>query len=87
VLGVVPIQDGFTAIRFTPALGDLDWARGTIPTPHGPIDVSLHRRPGAQPHAKLTLPAEIEVQIDPAILQTWEIKERRRAQRERNAPC
>jgi hypothetical protein len=74
VLGVTPIQDGFAAIRFSPALGDLDWARGTIPTPRGPIDVSLHRRPGALPHAELTLPAEVEVQIDEATLQAWEIE-------------
>jgi hypothetical protein len=75
VLGVIPSRDGFAAIRFAPALGDLDWARGAIPTPRGPIQVSLQRRPGALPKAEITLPLEIELQPGENTLSTWEIIE------------
>jgi hypothetical protein len=87
VLGVTPSQDGFAAIRFTPALGDLDWARGTVPTPRGPIRVSLRRRTGALPSAELTLPPGIQVQVDQDVLQTWEIEELHAPESEREGDC
>lgn len=43
VLGVVPHEPGFTSITFQPALADLDWAEGVIPTPHGSIEIELVR--------------------------------------------
>lgn len=39
VVGVAPAAPGYTAVRVRPALGDLEWARATVPTPHGPITV------------------------------------------------
>lgn len=36
-LGIQPADPGFTRARVAPALGDLDWAEGTAPTPHGPL--------------------------------------------------
>ena len=39
VLGITPAEPGYAAVRVAPALGDLDWARATVPTPHGPITV------------------------------------------------
>jgi hypothetical protein len=82
VLGVIPSRDGFAAIRFAPALGDLDWARGTIPTPRGPIHVSLQRRPGAPPLAEITLPPEIELQMGDGTSHTWQIVARRAGESE-----
>ena len=38
-LGIAPAEPGFAAVRVAPALGDLDWARATVPSPHGPITV------------------------------------------------
>ncbi len=38
-LGVTPAEPGYTAARIAPRLGRLAWARGTTPTPHGPITV------------------------------------------------
>lgn len=87
VLGVVPVRDGFTAARFAPALGDLAWARGSIPTPHGPIHVSLQRRPGALPRAEIALPQAIELRIGEEVLRTWEIEEQRYAESEHRAGC
>jgi hypothetical protein len=38
-LGVTPAEPGYAAVRVAPALGDLEWARATVPTPHGPVTV------------------------------------------------
>ncbi|MFN8019098.1 MAG: alpha-L-rhamnosidase C-terminal domain-containing protein [Acidimicrobiales bacterium] len=39
VLGISPAEPGYAAVRVAPSLGGLDWARATVPTPHGPITV------------------------------------------------
>jgi hypothetical protein len=41
-LGITPAEPGYAAVRVRPALGDLDWARATVPTPHGPVTVEAH---------------------------------------------
>jgi hypothetical protein len=41
-LGIAPAAPGYAAVRVAPALGDLAWARATVPTPHGPITVEAH---------------------------------------------
>lgn len=41
VLGVTPATPGFTEARIEPNLGDLAWARGVVPTPHGLLAISL----------------------------------------------
>ena len=38
-LGITPAEPGFTRARVAPALGDLDWAEATVPTPYGPLRV------------------------------------------------
>jgi alpha-L-rhamnosidase len=38
-LGITPAEPGFTTARVAPRLGDLAWARGTVPTPFGPLSV------------------------------------------------
>ena len=43
VLGVEPTSPGFTTFTVDPHPGDLEWASGTVPTPHGPILVSWRR--------------------------------------------
>ena len=42
VLGIAPAEPGFTAVRVAPALGGLEWARATVPSPHGFITVEAH---------------------------------------------
>lgn len=39
VLGVVPVSPGFRKFRVAPHPEDLEWARGTFPSPHGDIAV------------------------------------------------
>jgi len=38
-LGVTPAEPGYTVARVAPRLGGLQWAKGQVPTPHGPITV------------------------------------------------
>jgi len=38
-LGVTPAEPGYTVARIAPRLGDLAWAKGSVPTPHGLIMV------------------------------------------------
>ena len=39
VLGITPAEPGYAAVNVSPQLGDLEWARATVPTPHGLITV------------------------------------------------
>ncbi len=38
-LGITPAEPGYATVRVAPALGGLEWARATVPSPHGPISV------------------------------------------------
>ncbi len=38
-LGITPAAPGYASVRVAPALGDLEWARAVVPTPHGSIRV------------------------------------------------
>lgn len=40
ILGVRPLDPGWNRISIRPAVSGLSWARGTVPTNHGPISVS-----------------------------------------------
>lgn len=40
VLGIAPASLGFETVTIKPNLANLDWARGTFPTPYGVIEVS-----------------------------------------------
>jgi hypothetical protein len=41
-LGITPAEPGYASVRVVPALGDLEWARAVVPSPHGPITVEAH---------------------------------------------
>ena len=43
VLGITPASPAFGTVSIRPALCDLRWAKGRVPTPHGPVDVSWRR--------------------------------------------
>jgi alpha-L-rhamnosidase len=43
VLGIQPSEPGFTRVRIAPSLGDLEWASGTAPTPHGTISLEVRQ--------------------------------------------
>jgi hypothetical protein len=35
----MPAEPGYASVRVVPNLGDLEWARATVPSPHGFITV------------------------------------------------
>jgi hypothetical protein len=41
VLGIAPAEPGFAVASIAPELGYLKWARGSVPTPAGPISVDV----------------------------------------------
>ncbi len=43
VLGVTPASPGFAAYDVIPHPGDVAWAQGDVPTPHGPVSVAWER--------------------------------------------
>lgn len=40
VLGITPTAPGFHTCQIRPFFGRLKWAKGSVPTPHGPVSVS-----------------------------------------------
>lgn len=57
VLGITPTEPGYRHWNLTPHPGDLTWARGAVPTPHGPIAVSWNRS-GKQLTVTVTAPPD-----------------------------
>ncbi len=73
VLGVGPAGPGFATVEFRPCLGDLAWAKGAIPTPHGPVQVSLRREQNGSQIAELTSPSQIAITFTEDIKKEWQI--------------
>jgi hypothetical protein len=63
ILGVEPAAPGFTKILLKPRLGDLQWAKGTVPTPHGPVTVSWSRGQNSF-SGEITIPEGTEATLD-----------------------
>ncbi len=64
ILGVTPTAPGYREVSIRPQLGDLTWAKGEIPTPHGQIRVSL------------TSPTTGEITLPPGITGTLQLDHR-----------
>jgi hypothetical protein len=62
VLGIQPQGAGFSKVSIRPDLGGLEWARGTEPTPQGPIKIDL-RAAGAGLKVELNLPPGVEAEV------------------------
>ncbi|MCF7687656.1 MAG: hypothetical protein K9M98_07895 [Cephaloticoccus sp.] len=60
ILGVRPLTPGFKSVEICPRLGDLHWARGEVPTPHGNIVVDIT----APLHGTITLPPGITATLN-----------------------
>ncbi len=56
-LGIQPAEPGFAVARVAPRLGDLDWARGAAPTPHGLVHVRADR-------GEVELESPVPVELD-----------------------
>jgi hypothetical protein len=60
ILGVRNPQDGYRTVTIAPDLAGLDWAHGSVPTPHGAIKISLDKQKGLA----VDLPVGITAQVD-----------------------
>ncbi|GCE19835.1 family 78 glycoside hydrolase catalytic domain [Dictyobacter kobayashii] len=58
VLGIQPSEPGYQRVRIAPQTSGLQWARGTVPTPHGDIQVSWTQQDSAF-QIEVILPANI----------------------------
>lgn len=56
VLGLRAAEPGMSKLHCQPHLGDLDWARGTLPTPHGLVTVEHRKQSDGTVQTKLILP-------------------------------
>ena len=65
LLGVRPTGPGFSTFEVVPPRHALQWARGTVPTPCGPVAVSWERGTSPQPDLSLdvTVPANATATI------------------------
>jgi alpha-L-rhamnosidase len=60
ILGVRPLKPGFAECTVTPRLGGLDFVRGAVPTPRGPIRVSCERK-GSRVKTTIELPKGVRL--------------------------
>ncbi|MHB1462156.1 MAG: family 78 glycoside hydrolase catalytic domain [Armatimonadota bacterium] len=74
VLGVRPVAPGFKKAVVAPFPGDLQWAKGRVPTPYGQISVSWKLIDGKM-NLTVIHPAEVDVEIVlPAGVEMGEVK-------------
>jgi len=61
VLGIRPVEPGCRTIRIAPQLGDLEWAEGTFPTPHGKVTVKHKKLADGTIHSDIDAPEGVKV--------------------------
>lgn len=59
ILGITPLEAGYKKVLFKPHLSGLEWAKGTVPTPYGNIEVDLSSEGGF-----CRCPDGVEIEID-----------------------
>jgi hypothetical protein len=65
VLGVQFLEPGGKRVRITPHLGDLQWAEGGFPTPHGVIQVRHEKDAQGKVRSTVHAPAQVTVVSEP----------------------
>jgi len=58
VLGIRPLEPGYRTFVVDPCPGNLEWARGAVATPYGPIQVRWKRHDEGELEIACTAPAE-----------------------------
>ena len=61
VLGVEVVEAGGKEVRITPHLGDLQWAKGSFPTPYGDIQISHKRNADGSVKSDIKAPRGVKV--------------------------
>ena len=62
VLGVKVEEPGYTRVTVSPDLGDLEFAEGEIPTPHGILRISCRREKG-KTVTEVSAPEGVRVEV------------------------
>ena len=62
MLGISPAEPGMKAVEISPQPGNLEWAKGQVPTPYGMIGVSI-RSVGGNLSLCVNIPEEIRLEI------------------------
>ncbi len=63
ILGVVPVDVGWKQVQIAPSPTGLDYARGTIPTPHGLIRMEWEKAAEDQLAVRIELPTGIKAEF------------------------
>lgn len=61
VLGVKIVEPGCSTVEVKPHLGDLQWARGTYPTPYGSIEIFCEKQSDGTVKTDVKAPEEVKV--------------------------
>ncbi len=61
ILGCKPLAPGSSRLLVQPHLGDLDWVKGAIPTPHGIVHVSHTRDRGGEVRSEVDAPSGVSI--------------------------
>ena len=61
VLGVKPLDPGCTRMEICPNLGDLDWVKGSFPTPKGPVKIHVSKGKKNKLNCNIDAPAGITI--------------------------
>ena len=64
ILGVTPVEPGYKTVRVKGNLGDLEYARGTVPTPKGVISVFHRKGTDGKIATRVEAPDGIEVILE-----------------------
>ncbi len=62
ILGVRPTGPGYSTVTIRPDLAGLQWARGAVPTPHGPLGVDISSKAG-RTWLAIDLPADEQATV------------------------
>jgi hypothetical protein len=63
ILGVMPTEAGWSKVRISPSLGNLEFARGVVPSPLGPIRVEWEKGGEDQLAVRIDVPEGMEAEF------------------------
>jgi hypothetical protein len=72
VMGVEPLQPGYTQIRIAPQPGPLTWASAAIPTPKGPVMVAFKKSPNLTLFVEIPEGMTAVIQLPPPLASVLE---------------
>ncbi len=61
ILGVRPLEPGCSTIEVNPYLGNLEWVKGSFPTPKGAVSIEVTRKADGTPLCRVEAPQGVKV--------------------------